>query len=225
MSSPAEATASSPGRRDVTDALREAIIAGDFAPNQRLVEADLAAEFGASRATIRNALLTLAGEDLVEQVQNRGSRVRAVSIEEAIEITEIRAVVEGLVAAKAAERITDDQAAELVELRGRILDAVDRGDMLGYSELNQELDRRLLAISGQHTAERVLRRLRAQGVRHQFKLALRPGRAQVSAPEHCAIIDAVVARDPAAAEAATAAHLHSVIAALRTAAAEDASRR
>lgn len=205
------------GRRDVSEALREAIVAGDYAPNQRLVEADLAAEYGASRASVRNALLKLASEGLVEQVQNRGSRVRAVSLDEAIEISEIRAVVEGLVAARAAERLTEVGAARLRDLRQLILDAVERNDLMTYSALNQDLDRTLVEIAGQHTAAQVIERLRAQIVRHQFRLALRPGRAQISAPEHCAIIDAVLARDPRAAEAATRAHMQSVIDALREA--------
>ena len=86
--------------------IRDAIVHGDFAPNQRLVEADLSEQFGASRATVRSALVELANEGLVERVQNRGARVRAVSLAEAIEISEVRMVVEGLCAAKAAERIT-----------------------------------------------------------------------------------------------------------------------
>jgi DNA-binding FadR family transcriptional regulator len=52
-------------------------------------------------------------------------------------------------------------------------------------------------------------------VRHRFRLALRAGRPQVSLPEHQAIIDAIAARDPAAAEAAARSHLASVIDALQ----------
>ena len=73
-------------------------------PNQRLVEADLSDQFEASRASVRAALAELTNEGLVERVQNRGARVRAVSLAEAVEITEVRMVVEGLCATKAAER-------------------------------------------------------------------------------------------------------------------------
>jgi len=96
-------TIGSPGAgRSVVEALRDAIVDGEFAPNQRLVEADLSERFGASRGSIRTALLELGAEGLVERVQNRGARVRAVSLAEAIEITEVRMVLEGLCAAKAA---------------------------------------------------------------------------------------------------------------------------
>jgi DNA-binding GntR family transcriptional regulator len=200
-------------------ALRAAIIEGEYVPNQRLVEADLCEQYGASRAAVRSALFELAGEGLVERLQNRGSRVRAISIDEAIEISEVRGAVEALCAAKAAERITDDEIAEFQELRGELVRAVQEGQLMEYSQLNQQLDRRILEISGQHTAVEVLKRLRAQGVRHQFKLALQPGRAQTSVTEHTAIIDAVAARRPEEAEKAVREHMRSVVAALREASA------
>jgi DNA-binding FadR family transcriptional regulator len=61
----------------------------------------------------------------------------------------------------------------------------------------------------------MLERLNAQLVRHQFKIALRPGRPERSLPDHLAIIDAVAGHRPADAEAATRRHLESVIVALQ----------
>lgn len=202
------------GRHSVVADIRDAIVHGDFAPNQRLVEADLSEQFGASRATVRSALVELANEGLVERVQNRGARVRAVSLAEAIEISEVRMVVEGLCAAKAAERITRAETKELKDIGRAMRAAVSRGDLIGYSQLNQELHRRIREIGGQNTAREVLERLRAQSVRHQFRLAMHPGRPTVSLPEHLAIIDAICAGDPAAAETAARTHLRSVIEAL-----------
>jgi DNA-binding GntR family transcriptional regulator len=203
------------GPRSVVAEIREAIVHGDFVPNQRLVEADLSEQFGASRATVRSALVELANEGLVERVQNRGARVRAVSLAEAVEISEVRMVLEGLCAAKAADRVTRDEAKELKAIGRKMRAAVSAGDVLGYSQLNQELHRRVREIGGQQTARGVLERLRAQSVRHQFKLAMHPGRPSVSLPEHLAIIEAICAHDPVAAEEAARAHLRSVITALR----------
>jgi DNA-binding GntR family transcriptional regulator len=197
--------------------IREAIISGEFAPKQRLVEADLSERFGASRSGVRSALFELANEGLVERVQNRGARVRAVTLDEAIEISEIRMVVEGLCAAKAAERITDEQIAELRALGSAMRTAVSDGHVVRYSELNQTLHLRIRQISGQSAAAGVLERLRAQDVRHQFRLTLVPGRPNVSLAEHLAIIDEICARAPEAAERAARRHLLSVIDALRSA--------
>ena len=211
-----EATGSAGGSVDVVSAIRAAIIQGEFSPNQRLVEADLSEQFGVSRASVRAALLQLAGEGLVERVQNRGARVRAVSLDEAIEITEVRMALEGLCAAKAAVRADDDERARLRKIGHAMQQAVASGDLLGYSELNRELHAMIRNLSGQDTARAVLERLRGQNVRHQFRLALQPGRPAVSLPQHLEIIDALCAGDAAEAEAAVRRHLASVIAALAT---------
>ncbi|MEV4173425.1 GntR family transcriptional regulator [Nonomuraea sp. NPDC049709] len=199
----------------VLDAIRDGIMRGEFVPDQRLVEADLSERFSASRSSVRSALLQLANEGLVERVQNRGARVRAVSLAEAIEISEVRMVVEGLCAAKAAERVGPAEARELRELGERMSEAVASGDVLGYSAANQALHRRIRELSGQSTAGGVLERLRAQLVRHQFRLAMQRGRPAVSLGEHLAIIDAICAGDPEAAERAARRHLLGVIEALR----------
>jgi DNA-binding GntR family transcriptional regulator len=198
----------------VVDAIRSAITSGDFSPGQRLVEAELTERFGASRAAVRDALVQLDGEGLVERIQNRGARVRAVSLEEAVEITEIRLALEGLCAARAAERATAKDHAELREIGERMREAVGSGDVLGYSELNKELHALVLTISGQRTARAVLERLRGQNVRHQFRLATLPGRPHTSLPEHLAIIDAICTGDGEAAEQVMRAHLRSVLDAL-----------
>jgi DNA-binding GntR family transcriptional regulator len=84
-----------------------------------------------------------------------------------------------------------------------------------YSTLNRELHRLVREYAAQPVASRLLDQLNGQLVRHQFRLALRAGRPQVSLPEHLAIIEAIAHRNPADAEAAARAHLSSVITALR----------
>jgi DNA-binding GntR family transcriptional regulator len=195
----------------VVDAIRAAIAEGEFVPNQRLVEADLSERFGASRAAVRTALVQLSSEGLVERVQNRGARVRAVSLAEAIEITEVRMALEGLCAAKAAQRLTDDDRARLREIGEAMRAAVTSGDLLGYSELNRRLHGLVRALAGQATAGAILERLRGQNVRHQFQLAMHPGRPAVSLPQHLEIIEALCAGDSDAAEAAMRRHIRSVI--------------
>ncbi|MDP9883174.1 DNA-binding GntR family transcriptional regulator [Sinomonas atrocyanea] len=207
----------------VTDQIRDAIVRGEYAPNQRLIEADLSAAFSASRATVRTALLELAGEGLVERLPNKGSRVRAISVDEAIEILEVRIGVEGLCAAKVAEHLTDEQAAEFSRLRADMVASVEEGDLVEYSRLNRALDVWVRELSHHATASDVLARLHAQSVRHQFRLSSRPARAKVSVLEHAAIIDAILARDPEGAERAVRAHLLSVIEALREVAAREAT--
>ncbi|MFF6977771.1 GntR family transcriptional regulator [Streptomyces sp. NPDC008343] len=195
--------------------LRQAILHGEMAPAQRLVENELAEQFGVTRASIRAALIDLEAQGLVERIRNRGSRVRVVTVEEAVAITECRMVLEGLCAAKAAVAAGDEQLTQLADLGAAMTKAVADGEPMTYSELNQELHARIREFSGQRTAAELLERLNAQLVRHRFQLALRPGRPQHSLNEHLAMIEAIRSRDPQAAEAAVRAHLTSVIEALR----------
>ncbi|AZQ39068.1 GntR family transcriptional regulator [Streptomyces cyaneochromogenes] len=202
-------------KRHALAQLRQAILQGEMAPAQRLVENELAEQFGVTRASIRAALIDLEAQGLVERIRNRGSRVRVVSVEEAVAITECRMALEGLCAAKAAVTASDEQLARLADLGTAMTKAVADGEPMTYSELNQELHARIQEFSGQRTAVELLERLHGQLVRHRFQLALRPGRPQHSLNEHLAMIEAITARDPQAAEAAVRAHLTSVIEALR----------
>ena len=202
-----------PGPRGV---LREAILRGEYLPGERLVEAQLMERLAASRFTVRAALQDLSAEGLVEMQRNRGAQVRKVSLAEAVEITEVRMVVEGLVAARAAERAGAGQAAELEEIRALMRAAVEAGEFRAYSDLNQRLHALIRRIAGHGTADRIVETLRGQLVRHQFMLSLLPGRPQVSLPQHERIITAIRDRDPAAAEAAMRDHIASVIEALRS---------
>ena len=203
--------------RRAADELRKAILSGEMVPGQRLVEVELAETYGVTRASLRQALLDLAAEGLVERIPNRGARVRVVPIEEAIAITECRMVLEGLCAAKAAERATDDDIARLRGLGDEMQAAVAAGEPLKYSQLNQAMHRLVLEMSGQKAAAELIDRLRAQLIRHQYKLALQPGRPAVSLPQHLAIINSIANRDPEAAEVAARRHVDSVISAMRKA--------
>jgi DNA-binding GntR family transcriptional regulator len=202
--------------QDLRTQLRDAILRGTYAPRQRLIEAELAEEYDASRFVVRNALIQLAADGLVELQPNRGARVREISVEEAVEITEIRQSVEGLVAARAAANITDDEVTELRALGDELTAAVEQGELLRYSELNGTLHSRLRVIAHHSTATGIIEQLTGQMVRDQLSLSLLPRRPGVSLPEHLAIVDAVCARDPEAARKAMMEHVGSVIATLET---------
>src|SRR5438309_7944179 len=118
--------------------LRDAIVSGRFQPNERLVEADLAGLLGAGRTSIRAALVRLDQEGLVTREPNRGARVRLVSDKEALEIEEVRVILEQLIARHAAPRVT---AADLRSLRRSSVRMRERSaprDPMAYSELHAE---------------------------------------------------------------------------------------
>jgi DNA-binding GntR family transcriptional regulator len=196
------------------DKLRMSIYHGDFGPNQRLVETELTARYDTSRGAVRQALLQLENEGLVIRRPNRGASVRPVTPAEAVEITEVRAVIEGLCAGKAAALATEADHAELRALMRQMADAVRHGDMVKDSKVSDLMHAKIRAIGGQGAANRILERLRYQDVRYQFHVSLLPGRLVKGANEHYDIIEAVIAGDAVAAEKITREHFGSVIAAL-----------
>ena len=210
-----ESTAAASTAAKARDALREAIQRGEYLPGERLVEAQLCQRLGTSRFNVRAALQDLAAEGLVEVQRNKGAQVRKVSLHDAIEITEVRMVLEGLVAARAAERVSDEEASELDEIGLLMGRAVSAGEHRRYSDLNQRLHASIRRIAGHHTADGLIGTLRGQLVRHQYMLSLLPGRPAVSLPQHERIIAAIRSRDPVQAEAAMREHIASVIDALR----------
>jgi DNA-binding GntR family transcriptional regulator len=202
------------------DRLREAIVSGRLQPNQRLVESDLARSMGVSRTIIRSALVRLEHEGLVEHERHRGARVRLVSQDEAVEILDARAVLEGLAARLAAERATPDDVEDLKTILAEMQRLREADDLLAVSDENAKLHRKLLAISGHETAARLIAALNSQMVRFQYRTILLPGRSERSFAEHAEIIAAVAAGDGDRAEAAMRTHLSSVANALRRQASE-----
>jgi DNA-binding GntR family transcriptional regulator len=209
------AMADTSAARTVADRLRADILSGALLPGERLIELSIAERYGVGRAAVRAALVELDGEGLVQREANRGATVRRVSLIEAIEITEARGVLEGLVARLAAERATDAERTELTDIVGNMERAVATSASSEYSELNRRFHQRLRELSRHEVSKELVDNLRNRAVHHQYRLSMVPGRSTESLEQHRAVADAVVAGDGPAAEAAMRAHLDSVTAVLR----------
>ena len=193
------------------DRLRHDILAGVFSPGERLIEIELSERYSCGRATIRSALVQLESEVLVDRKANRGAVVHRIDVSEAIEITETRAVLESLLAGRAARNATEEEAAMLRQIISDMRAAVAGDDALAYSQLNRRLHEAIQAIGRHEVARDLVDNLRNRGVQNQFRLAMMPGRQKISLEQHSAIVDAVVSGDERAASAAMSEHLNSVI--------------
>ncbi|HLH66259.1 MAG TPA: GntR family transcriptional regulator [Solirubrobacteraceae bacterium] len=98
-----------------SELIRDAILYGRLLPGERLKEEQLARDLGLSRTPVREALLLLQAEGLIESVPNRGAVVRAFSSTELADMYDLRAMLESYAARRAATRVSEDQ---LVELQG-----------------------------------------------------------------------------------------------------------
>jgi len=204
-----------PVRADPYHKLREAIVSGQLHPNERLVEAAIAERIGAGRTAVRAALVRLDQEGLVELERNRGARVRHISDGEALEIEEVRAVLEAMLARRAATRVSAEGLSALRQVMIQMRERVAAGDSIGYSELNATFHQTIWTAAGHPTASRLVAGLKSQGIRFQYQTALRPGRAERSLREHEAIFAALKAHDGDAAESAMREHLAEVLDTLR----------
>lgn len=194
----------------VAGILRKGIELGDFVPGQRLVEADLIEALNASRGAVRSSFAMLEADGLVEKIRHRGVRVRSLDLEEALEIVEIRTMLESMCVAKTARNASRQDRENLRRIGAAMQNAVADSDLELYSALNEELHRTLLRISGARLAPELVKRLKIQQARFSIRLARQPNRPAVSLPEHLEIIDSVCAGEPERARTAMEQHLGSV---------------
>ena len=108
---------------DIALELEDAIVTGAIAPGVILRQHSLSEQFDVSRTPIREALRLLAALDLVEFIPNRGVRVRALSLDQLRDAFLVRAELEGLAAATAADRITENELEALAEAERRFAQA------------------------------------------------------------------------------------------------------
>jgi DNA-binding GntR family transcriptional regulator len=143
--------------------------------------------------------MDLTHDGLIERIANRGARVRIVSLDEALQIVQVRMVVEALCVSRAAEKITDKEIGELRRLADGLKDCADRSDIEGFAQHTHAIFEAYVRIADQPVAAEVLYRLRAQSTRHRFRLTYRAGRFKISLPFWLDIVEAICTRQPQAA--------------------------
>lgn len=195
-------------------ALREAIAEGEFAAGERLSELVLTERFGVSRTPLRTALVRLATEGVIEPAPNGGYLVRAFSEADLVDAIDLRGVLEGHAARRAAERGASAAGLAAIET---VLAAIDRlleADELGeatfgaYVDLNARFHAELVGLAGNPTLAREIERVEAlpfAGPSAFVGLQARLPRARAVLVEaqshHRAVVEAIGEREGARAEA------------------------
>jgi DNA-binding GntR family transcriptional regulator len=190
--------------------LKDAIMTGVYMPHQRLIEAEVTQALGVSRTTLRAALIRLHEEGLVEIEVNRGARVRAFSLDEAVEILRVREVLEGLAAVIAIDKATPEDIQELRAVVVEMEDALVTDDVMRYAALNARFHQIILDAAGHEIVTRILGSLRYGLIRYQFGSILVPGRRDQSLGEHRAILAALEAKDAQEIERVARLHVSNV---------------
>lgn len=191
----------------IAEALRRLIYEGEFAPGERLNEAALALRMGTSRGPIREALRALAGWGLVTPVPNRGVYVRKLSVREMLEVYDLRALVFGFAAERAAERVSEADRAELQRLLAEMDAASAAEDGSRYYEINLAFHERILRMSGNERACRAYDDYVKELHLFRRRYFNGPGNMRKSNEQHRQIFDAIATGDGPAARAAAERHV------------------
>ena len=187
--------------------IKRLVITGELEPGARLNENQLSSRFGTSRGPLREALRSLEAKGFLQSVRNRGVFVRKLSIDEAREVYEVRAVLFGLAGRLAAQRITEGRLSQLKQLMAGMDDAAGIDDVDTYYALNLTFHSEILEAAGNGILQEEYERLVARMHLFRVKGLILGGGLAVSNDEHARMVAALEAGDADRAEAAHMAHV------------------
>lgn len=191
----------------VADLLRERIVKGELTPGSRLVERKLSAELNVSRTPVREALKLLRADGLVEISMHRGAQIVAYTAEEAEELFELIAVLEGLAAERLARRMHPDVMARLEDLHVQMLRQYDARDASAYFDTNTEIHDTIVTAAGNAVLLESHKRVMVRAQRGRFLAIMDSARWQQAVDEHEAVMEAFRHRDAEAAAKVWRQHL------------------
>jgi len=195
-------------RDQVLHVLRDAILDLRFKPGDRLVERELCELVGVSRTSIREALRHLESEGLVSNVPNVGPSVAVVDVVDANHIYELRETLEGMAGRLFATRASDAQITELQAAMKQLSAALTDQGVHSKIRETEHFYEVLRTGCGNPLLSEAISRLHGKIILLRASSISNPDRGLQSLDEMQAIVTAVKARDPDAAEAACIAHVH-----------------
>ncbi len=204
-----------PSAADVFEALRMRIAQQQLSPGAKLHETDLAAEFGVSRARIRDAFAALERRGLVERIPNRGAVVMRLDLSQVFHLYDIREVLEGLAARLATQNAEPARWQEHLErFRGPLKALIDAGEFDHYLGYYETLRRGIIEAAANPLLAEMLDTIYERTQALIRRTIIVPGRAEVGRQQHVQMLEAMCRGDPAEAERLRRANLRSVKAAL-----------
>ena len=176
--------------------VRNAILSGELAPGTRLIEREMCAAMGISRASVREMVRLLQAERLIDVEPRRGPTVATLSAKQAAELYEIRAMLEGLLVRRFTERATEADIAALRGIFTEVQHAADQQDARLIVTLMLRFNDQLMAVAQHDIAREILGGLNARINWLRLRAMARPGRTATSLGEIHAVLDAIAVRDP-----------------------------
>ena len=186
--------------------VREKIVSGEIKPGAILTESGLAAEYGVSKAPVREALVLLGHEGFVEPMPRIGHVVATFTVQDVLETFHLRSILEAEAAGLAAERITAEGLAALVTNSDEEVALSESAYQDGFYErayeLNMEFHQLIARASGNRRLADLIMRL-MEDMRRMMAFDPR----SVTPRQHMEIVEALKQRDRAKAEQAMKRHM------------------
>ncbi len=191
----------------VAERIRDMIIEGHLAPGARINEAALVESLGVSRTPLREALRTLAGENLIDIRPSRGSVVRRLTPGDVASMLQVLAELEKLAGRLLCERATSEDVAELQAAHAAMMAHYARRDRLPYYKLNQAIHTRIAQLCGNPVLAEIQSGIQSRLKRIRFIGNRSPEAWANAVREHEEMMEALAARDGARLGEVLARHL------------------
>ena len=174
----------------ITARIREKILTGAYPPGSALLQDVIAAEFGVSKIPVREALVQLRAEGLVDVFAHRGFQVRPLSSAEVDEVFRLRLQIEPVAVAAGARGASGDDREAARLAFANLNEALAAGELHDSGELNRTFHIALIVPRLQPVAAEILGRLHTLSQRYVRMHLLPPGRVQRATQEHTELYDA-----------------------------------
>jgi DNA-binding GntR family transcriptional regulator len=200
-------------REQITEVLRGAVITGSMRSGEIFSAPSLAERFGVSATPVREAMLDLAKEGLIEAVRNKGFRVTEPTDAQLDDVTELRMLIEVPTCAELARRYSAAWAGTVAELRTvaeAIVGHAEGRDLIAYIEADRRFHLGLLGLAGNSELVSIVGQLRARSRLYGLQRLAREGTLGRSAAEHIELLDAITDGDADRAAEVMRRHIHHV---------------
>lgn len=197
-----------PLRDVVFNTLRQAIITGEFAPGERLMEIVLAERLGVSRTPVREAIRKLELEGLVVMVPRKGAEVARITEDSLKEVLEVRCALEVLAVGLACQRITDEGRERLKKAHEEFVKSVQRGDTLEIANSDEAFHECIFELTNNKRLLQIITNLKEQMYRYRMEYVKDVGYHSDLISEHEKMLQAILNGDIETAEEIMRNHIH-----------------
>lgn len=180
-----------PLRDVVFNTLRQAIITGEFAPGERLMEIALANRLGVSRTPVREAIRKLELEGLVVMIPRKGAEVARITEKDLRDVLEVRCSLEELAAELAAERMDEEGQEKLDQALVEFESAIESGDNAAIADSDMEFHDIIFDATGNPRLIQIIGNLREQFYRYRLEYVKDTDYHIVLLNEHKELVNAI----------------------------------